>query len=187
MIRTQRLTLLEAGVELLRAELQGHDAFELAIAAAVPDAWPPEFNDESTVRYVLEKIEANPGGAEWWMYYVIRNDRGGRPEVVIGTAGYKGPPAEDGTVEVGYSLLEEYQHRGYATEAVLALIDRAFDHPEVLRVVAETLPELLGSLNVLDRCGFVSIADGAEPGVLRFEITRERRADAKEEDRSQTE
>ena len=40
------------------------------------------------------------------------------------------------------------------------------------RVVAETLPELVGSIGVMRRCGLRFIGDGSEPGVIRFELTR---------------
>ena len=44
--------------------------------------------------------------------------------------------------------------------------------PAVQRVIAETLPELTPSIGVLGKCGFRFIGDGAEPGVIRFELTR---------------
>jgi [ribosomal protein S5]-alanine N-acetyltransferase len=94
---------------------------------------------------------------------------GGR--VLIGTAGYKGPPA-DGTVEVGYGIVTDHRRRGYASEAVRGLVARAFRVPGVRRIIAETLPELTASIGVLRKCGFELIGEGSEPGVIRFERTR---------------
>jgi len=42
----------------------------------------------------------------------------------------------------------------------------------VQRAIAEALPELTPSIGVLRKCGFRFIGDGAEPGVIRFELTR---------------
>ncbi len=84
----------------------------------------------------------------------------------------KGKPTFDGTVEIGYSVLTEAQGLGYATEAVQGLVSWAFEHPEVLRVIAETLPELTPSIRVLEKSGFVSVAEGSEEGLIRFELSR---------------
>jgi RimJ/RimL family protein N-acetyltransferase len=91
---------------------------------------------------------------------------------LIGSAGYKGPPGKDGTVEVGYGIVSDHQRRGYASEAVRGLVKRAFELPGVRRVIAETYPELVPSIGVLRRCGFELTGDGSEPGVIRFELTR---------------
>ena len=91
---------------------------------------------------------------------------------VIGNGGFKGRPGEDGTVEIGYSIMEEHQGAGYATEAVKALIAWAFGHPEVARVVAETYPDLAKSIRVLKKNGFTETGPGLEEGVIRFEFTR---------------
>ena len=92
----------------------------------------------------------------------------------VGTVGYKGPPSADGTVEVGYGILPEYQRRGYASEAVRALLARAFAVPAVRRVIAETLPELTASIGVMTKCGLSFIGQGSERAVIRYELPRER-------------
>lgn len=40
------------------------------------------------------------------------------------------------------------------------------------RVIAETLPELLPSIGVLEKTGFEQIDGGSEPGVLRYEYRK---------------
>jgi RimJ/RimL family protein N-acetyltransferase len=69
-------------------------------------------------------------------------------------------------------MMPLFQKSGYATEAVTGLLDWMFEHAEVERVIAETLPELHPSIRVLEKTGFVSIGKGSEEGVLRFELTR---------------
>ena len=56
-----------------------------------------------------------------------------------------------------------------------ALLRRAFAFPEVDRVTAETLPELAPSIGVLEKAGFtLAEGEGSEPGVIRFELPRDR-------------
>ena len=85
----------------------------------------------------------------------------------------KGEPTDDGTVEIGYSIVEAYQGRGIGTEIVAALVAHAFGDARVTRVIAETFPELVASIRVLEKNGFRRIEEaGAEPGVIRFERRR---------------
>jgi RimJ/RimL family protein N-acetyltransferase len=96
----------------------------------------------------------------------------GVPRLLVGTGGYKGPPA-DGTFEIGYAIVSDQRRRGYATELSRLMLARAFAVPGVRRAIAETLPELVGSIGVLENCGFRRIGAGSEPGVIRFELLRE--------------
>lgn len=92
--------------------------------------------------------------------------------LVIGTCGFRGLPSDDGTVETGYSILEEHQGKGYATELVGALIAWAFADPRVARVIGETFPDMTPSRRVLEKCGFSLRGQAVEPGAVRYELTR---------------
>ena len=48
---------------------------------------------------------------------------------------------DDGSVEIGYGIVEEYQGQGYATEAVESAVAWALKQSGVYRVEAETGPE----------------------------------------------
>ncbi|HKP74213.1 MAG TPA: GNAT family N-acetyltransferase [Longimicrobiaceae bacterium] len=171
-ITTARLELVGCTPELLRAEGDDRARFAALLEAAVPESWPPELYDEDARQWTLRAVEETPDAAGWWMYYVVGDEPGGRE--LVGVVGYKGPPTEDGTVEVGYGILPEYRRRGYAVEATRALIGRAFGFPQVTRVVAETYPHLVPSLGVMGRCGLTFAGDGSEEGVVRYELPRER-------------
>jgi [ribosomal protein S5]-alanine N-acetyltransferase len=127
--------------------------------------------DARALQFVLDRIDADPPAAVWWLYFVILRDSG-EGRVVIGTAGYKGPPDTAGTVEIGYGIVSDRHRRGYAAEAAEALTRWAFVHPAVARVIAETYPELAGSIGVLKKCGFEGLGEGSEPGVIRFGLSR---------------
>jgi len=105
------------------------------------------------------------------MYFVVIPNAPER--TLIGTAGYKGPPV-DGAVEIGYGIVRDHRRLGYASEAVTALLERAFAQRSVEQVVAETMPELVGSIGVLRKAGFSHAGAGSEPGVMRFALPRPR-------------
>jgi RimJ/RimL family protein N-acetyltransferase len=172
LIRTERLELVPATVVTAQAALDGPEPLAAALHAVVPDTWPPDLLDEPALQFTLARLAASITEASWWMYFIILPGAE-RGRTLIGSAGYKGPPTADGTVEVGYGIVRDRQRRGYASEATRGLVARAFQHPEVRRVIAETLPELTPSIGVLRRCGFRFIGEGSEAGVIRYEITRE--------------
>lgn len=163
---------MPATVETTQAALNGPEALAAALGAIVPPTWPPQFVDAPALHFTLARLGAGLEQAGWWLYFVLLPG-GDTGPTLIGTAGYKGPPSADGTVEVGYGIVSDHQRRGYASEATRGLVARAFALPAVRRVIAETLPELTPSIGVLRKCGFRSIGEGSEPGVIRFEITRD--------------
>ncbi|NNM92027.1 MAG: GNAT family N-acetyltransferase [Candidatus Eremiobacteraeota bacterium] len=64
------------------------------------------------------------------------------------------PEREPGAAEVGYTLLAEFRGRGYATEAVSALIEEAFAAVHLQRLCAYCVPQNFASIAVLERLGF---------------------------------
>jgi RimJ/RimL family protein N-acetyltransferase len=170
-IETARLALIPATARTTRAALMGRKALAQALELPVPESWPPDLLDDAALEYMRDKLDLGPEHAGWWLHFVVLRDGPGGG-VVIGTAGYKGPPDPgDGSVEIGYSVVRDFQRRGYATETARALVSCAFEVPEVRRVIAETLPGLTPSIGVLRKCGFRFIGDGSEPGVIRYELT----------------
>jgi RimJ/RimL family protein N-acetyltransferase len=171
-IETERLVLTPATTELVRAALEGPAALGAGLRAEVPASWPPEYLDAAALEYTLARLAQGPGNFGWWLHFIVLKGSGtGR--TLIGSGGYKGPPSADGTVEVGYGIVSDHRRKGYAVEATLGLLARAFSRPSVQRAIAETLPELTPSIGVLEKCGFRLIGEGSEPGVIRFELTRD--------------
>lgn len=73
--------------------------------------------------------------------------------MVIGGAGFLGPPDDQGAVEIGYGLAPERRNRGLATEAVFGLLAFAWSEPSVQRVFATTDPANIASARVLEKAG----------------------------------
>ena len=101
-------------------------------------------------REMLDGYLGHPEQGEWYaIWLVVRHDG-----VRVGNLSFKGLD-EDGSVEIGYGINAEYQGRGYATEAVKAVVDWSMNQTGVLRVEAETEPYNKASQRVLAKCGFV--------------------------------
>jgi [ribosomal protein S5]-alanine N-acetyltransferase len=170
-LRTARLEIVPGTAALGRAEIEDRAQFAALLGAMVPATWPPPENDEHTMRFFTEYVESHPDSVGWAAWYILRRGEDGQA-TAIGTCGFKGGPDREGTVETGYSVLEEHQRRGYAPEAVAALVDWAFGQPGVGRVIAHTFPDLRPSIRVLEKCGFTFAGAGTEEGTVRFERGR---------------
>jgi len=75
-------------------------------------------------------------------------------EQIIGTCGFHNWNKRHFRAEIGYELGEQFWKNGYATEAVLAIIDYGFKNMELARIEAITYPENEASKNMLIKLGF---------------------------------
>src|SRR5690242_10413485 len=154
-LRTPRLLLLRGSIASLEAELISRQALGDLLDAEVPRGWPPELYDADAIRWTMNWLAGHPEQADWSLYYVAIAPTQGVPRPrLVGIAGYKGGPDASGVVEVGYGVVPEERRKGYASEAVRALLKQAFAEPRVTAVIAHTLPELMPSRGVLEATGF---------------------------------
>ncbi len=116
----------------------------------------------------MKYLAENPDAAGWAAWYFLLPGESDQKAQAIGIGGFKGKPSQQGMVEVGYSIVPDYQRLGFASEAVDALIGWAFSDPEVKLVTAETLPTLIASIRVLEKNGFHLLSGGSEESVVRY-------------------
>lgn len=131
-LETGRLHLLALEMTHLRLLLGARERFEEEVGLPVS----PGLLDDNVRRAVtikLGKMEALPPERQTWATYwllVVKDGPRG-----IGLAGFKGAPNDAGEVEIGYGVDPDHRRRGYAREAVTALLGWAFSQP-TCRVVA---------------------------------------------------
>lgn len=168
-LESRRLTLVAATPELVAADLADPAGFAAALAAAVPPQWPPPLFGGQVMRAVLAQLQ-NPAEHGWSVWYLL--ERAAQPPVAVGMCQFKGRPDASGSVEISYAILDRYRRLGYATEAVARLVGWAFSHPNVVQVVAETLPYLRNSIRVLEKVGMSPAGAGSEYGVVRYAVRK---------------
>ena len=85
---------------------------------------------------------------------------GGRTQIGIECDGdlvgddYLGLHEDGGVAEIGFTLAREHQGKGYATEALAAIVDDLVDRLGVHRVFAQLSPRNEASCRLLERTGF---------------------------------
>jgi len=168
-LNSRRMTLVAASSELVLADLAGHESLAAALDAQVAENWPPDLYEREPMKYALRQL-TDPAEQGWSFWYLINETEARRD--VLGICGFKGRPDASGSVEIGYSVLPQYQNQGFATEAVDRLVTWAFSHQSVIEVCAETLPHLQQSIRVMKKNGFAYSGSGSERGVVRYAVQR---------------
>ncbi|MCQ2469524.1 MAG: GNAT family N-acetyltransferase [Ruminococcus sp.] len=115
---------------------------------------------------MLNGCLAKPEQWEWYAIWMIELKNGTH----IGELCFKGL-TPDGIAEIGYGINDEYQGQGYASEAVKAVSEWAFQQPDVTALEAETDDENIVSKRVLEKCGFVPNGIMGEEGP-RYSLPR---------------
>jgi [ribosomal protein S5]-alanine N-acetyltransferase len=121
-------------------------------------------------RVRVKQITADPSAARWIARAVVAEPEG----VVVGHAGFHGPPDAAGMVEIAYSVDPAYRRQRYATAMLRELLRRAAAEPSVKTVRATISPDNVASLATISGFGFTQAGeqwdeeDGRE---LIFEVT----------------
>lgn len=151
MLSTPRLTLQPVSLELANELWSGG-----ARGIAEP-AWAKGYPTPGTMDSALMLIVSAEAGVPpepYGMYQIIENETG----QVVGDIGFHGPPNEDGDAEVGYGIVTSRRNRGYAKEALDALVEWAREDGRAKALVARTEGFNEASWGVLEGCGFVLVS-----------------------------
>lgn len=98
-------------------------------------------------------------------FYVFRNDK---PDTIIGTVCLHDIMRMPYCYcEIGYKFDHDYQHQGYAREAVAKALEIAFFELDLHRVFARVMPENTPSIQLLTSLGFVE--EGLERGCTQIQ------------------
>jgi RimJ/RimL family protein N-acetyltransferase len=125
------------------------EAAEAVVAGERPDDL--RFADDYPTEFSTGVAQQVGGEGQIGPFFLHRAE----DEVVIGEIGGAFIDG-DGTIEIGYAVVESHWNRGYATAAVEALMTMVRGTPEVRRIVAHTPLERPQSGRVLEKAGFVA-------------------------------
>ena len=136
-----------------------------------------ERTDPDGVRAEIREMSGrSPGEPGGWVQLSVEERDGGQ---LVGDVGLSPAEDEPGVIKVGYTVSPAFQGRGYATEAIGALVTYAFDAlgADVVRAYASA--ENVASLRVAEKVGMLLMeriehrqGDEVWHGV-RYELRRE--------------
>jgi ribosomal-protein-alanine N-acetyltransferase len=167
---SSRLLFIASSPAMIQAELTSNDHLAKVLNVAIPADWPPGEYDQNAMQFFLDQLTA--GGEEvvgWYNWYVVSYPTATAPATLVAGAGYFGPPDDQGTLEIGYSVSAEWRRQGIATEIVAKLVSHAWKQQGIKRIIAHTLPDNEASTGVLTKNLFNQI-ESDDPEKLCFEL-----------------
>jgi RimJ/RimL family protein N-acetyltransferase len=156
---------------LVIRRFRAQDAEALAAYRSDPQVaryqgWTPPLPLDEAVDLVREFAAGSPDRPGWFQYAVVLKD-GGRLIGDIGVCLHENLMQAD----LGFTLAAAHQSRGYATEAVRAVLTDLFEHRGLHRVSAECDARNLRSAALLRRLGFLGEGHRREATWLKGEWT----------------
>ncbi len=114
--------------------------------------WPhPDFLDFLPILKKQLKGVIEPTGFDGWV--IARKE----DMLIIGDAGFKGEPDENGEIEIGYGFVKSQRGKGYGYEAVKALIEWGLEQKNVKKIIADCLIDNIGSIRILQKVGMSEV------------------------------
>lgn len=161
-LETARLRLVPCMPDHLLALLEHPEDFERLVGLPLADGLRGFYVSGEVSPDWLGALRAAAGEpADPWRhgFFIVETSAG----IVIGSAGFKGPPDAAGMVEIAYGVVPAREGQGFATEAAGALMRFAAADRRVRLLRAHTLPQANASTHVLRKCGFVHVGEVVDP------------------------
>ncbi|MBS7566348.1 GNAT family N-acetyltransferase [Mucilaginibacter sp. Bleaf8] len=167
-LETDRLKIIPLNYTQLLLCSQSRAALEATLGLQPSDmkidtAFRAEM-DQAMHNYWLPNTKAYPELYPWYTNWeIVLKDI----NTAIGGIGFGGYPDDYGTTSVGYVISQQRQGKGYATEALLALLEWGFSFSVLKQVDADTTPGNIASQRVLLKAGFKQIS--IEPSAILYQ------------------
>lgn len=147
-IKTARLNLVPCPLEVAEASLFNPSRVAEILGASVPEDWQKTEVQDFLPMYAQMLVDdaSNLGWGVWLMIQAQEN-------ILIGDLGFGGKPDESGSLEMGYEVFAAYRNQGYGFEAVQAVVNWAFSHPELKKLIAHSPVNNLASMRILEKLG----------------------------------
>lgn len=159
-METQHLRLPPIAAEDYLALIEGAEQFRMSFGLPAADELREFVVSDEISPDFLALLRESSGPNPWqWGFAVIEK----ASELVVGIAGFKGPPDDEGMVEIAYGVVPAFENKGYATEAAGQLVAYSRNDSRVRILRAHTLPETNASTRVLEKNGFENVGTVVDP------------------------
>lgn len=150
-ISTERLLLKPLSAEELRWYISAGAVLEQKLGLRSGERLRSKRVDRKIESVILPEIAKNKALYVFHTFWLVI-DR--QEYLIVGEIGFKGPPNRDRELNMGYATYPAYRQRGYMTEAITALLHWASQQAAVMAISADTDPDNLASIKILQKNNF---------------------------------
>jgi aminoglycoside 6'-N-acetyltransferase len=145
------------------------DAGALAAYRSEPEvaryqAWECPYSVQEAEAFVSSLAGLAPGTSGTWFQFAVALAATGN---LVGDVALRTSRSDPRQAELGFTFASAHQRRGYASEAVAAVVDYAFGRLDMLRVFSITDTRNLPAQRLLERLGLRREIEFPEPTWLK--------------------
>jgi RimJ/RimL family protein N-acetyltransferase len=156
MIETERLILKPLTYEQLLKYIKADNSLELELNLNETSRAMSLELKEAFEQTILPNVADT---AKDYLYSTLWTVISKDANKMIGDICIVGEPNSDGEIEIGYGTYDEFQKKGFMTEAVGGIIKWAKLQPKIFSIVASTEKENIGSFTILLKNKFTKIGE----------------------------
>jgi [ribosomal protein S5]-alanine N-acetyltransferase len=167
MIETKRLLLVPLTYDQLILYIRADNSLEKELSLNESTRTIPPDLKEALEGTILPHV-ADP--QKNYLYSTLWTLISKAENKMVGDLCFFGEPNQEGEIEIGYGTYDEFQNKGYMTEAVGGMIEWAKAQPNVRVIIADSTKNNKASLRVLEKNNFKEFEKSDVFSNWRFKI-----------------
>lgn len=164
-IDTKRLRLVPMTYDFVMKIMENDLSAYRLIGAVKTETWPECADIRDILHMIRDSLshKPKPDGFDSWIFISKEDHR------IVGDGGFKGGPNENGIIDMGYAIVEAQRRKGFAFEAVSALLKWGLSQECVTAVTADCIDSNIPSIKILTRLGMNEIE--RKDGMIFYRIS----------------
>lgn len=160
-LETNRITIVALTKNQLESYLVTDNALEKELGLTIIPV-PRTINDRVKNAITTKLLPAMNKYPKEYLFYTFWTIIDKEQNCMIGDLCFKGPPNENGEIEIGYGTYPAFQSKGYMKEAVNKISQWAFRQENVKSIIAKTDASNIASQRILENNNFLNLGQGDE-------------------------
>ena len=159
MISTPRLELHHICVDDLMSLFDSPEDVSIYVGKPYTNPHRILMDGSGPLRWRVPQVKSDPSVNKWFIRWMVEKET----REIVGSTSFHGPPDEKGMMEIGLGVHNDFQRRGYATEALIGMWSWVVDQPgvELLRYTVD--PNNEASVAVIEKFGFERVGQQIDP------------------------
>jgi RimJ/RimL family protein N-acetyltransferase len=159
MINTERLTIKPLTHHQLLKYIENNHSLEAELGLSKTTRIISSELKEALEQAILPMVNEN---ADNYLYYTLWTIVSKAENRMVGDLCFMGLPNAEGSIEIGYGTYDEFQRKGFMTEAVGGMIEWAKHQPDIKAITASTDKTNVASHTVLEKNNFEKTGESDE-------------------------